>query len=187
MSVSHRGRRDRPAGRVVRRVVAGPALVAILAGLLTGCGGSRAHGASAGSSTGIDTTTRSGGGTAAAGSLAVSTAHPTTRASIAFAYSVPAATGVHGTVRISYSVSITGPHGSGCVGAHEASGPSATAGQRVSITVGPGRLGHPWCPGAYTARVFELQRAACTSTAPCPQYIRVVGVVARARFAVTTS
>lgn len=112
-------------------------------------------------------------------------AHP--RSEITFAFTSRAATGVHGKIQLSYSLSVTGPSGQGCVGAREAPTPKAGAHQRTAITLGPKQLGGNWCPGSYTARVIELQRAACNTSAPCPQYIRVVGIVARGTFRVAGS
>lgn len=154
---------------------------AAVAGLLTGCG-SAGNGGSSGASSTVGTES-----SAAPTSLAVSPAHPTNRSPIGFTFTAPTATGIHGASRISYTLSVTGPAGAGCVGVHEAAAPSATRGQRVSVTVGPAQLGAPWCAGGYTARAIELQRAACKGSAPCPQYIRVVGIVARVGFTITAS
>lgn len=112
-------------------------------------------------------------------------AHP--RSEVTFAFTSRDATGVHGKIQLSYSLSVAGPAGQGCVGAREAPTPKAGAHQRTAVTLGPKELGGDWCPGTYTARVIELQRAACNTSAPCPQYIRVVGIVARGRFRVAGS
>ena len=60
----------------------------------------------------------------------------------------------------------------------------ATAGREVSVTLDPARLGGLWCQGDYTARVLELQTPVCTPGEMCPQFIRVVGVVASGSFRV---
>jgi hypothetical protein len=119
--------------------------------------------------------------------LHVSPAHPATTDPITFGFTAPQATGVHGKFRISYSLSITGPSGNGCTGAKEAAIQQAGKGGTASVTIGPTELGAPWCPGAYSVRALELESAACTGSAPCPQYIRVVAIVARARFTVARS
>ena len=159
-------------------------VIAALAVLLAGCGGSGAHRAST-ATTSRTTTASSTATTPSSGSLRVRPSQANRSSEIAFGFTAPAASGVHGTARISYSLSVTGPAGAGCVGVHETSAPRVARGQRVTITLGPAELHAPWCPGAYTARAFELQRAACTGSQPCPQYIRVVAIVGRAAFRVT--
>jgi hypothetical protein len=154
------------------------ALGAAVALALAGCGSSQAHHGSGGSANTVPSSQAQ---------LRVSPARPTTTDPITFAFTAPEATGVHGTFQISYSVSITGPSGNGCAGAKEATVAQAGKGGTASVTVGPGELGSPWCAGTYSARALELQSAACKGTAPCPQYIRVVGIVARASFTVAGS
>ena len=154
------------------------ALLVVLAAaalLATGCGSSHSHARSAPPANTVP---------ASSAPLHVSPAHPTTTDPITFAFTAPAATGVQGKYRISYSVSITGPSGADCTGAKEATIPQVGKGGTASVTVGPNELGHPWCAGAYTARAFELESASCTGSAPCPQFIRVVGIVARTSFTV---
>jgi hypothetical protein len=162
---------------------ASAAALATVALLIAGCGSSNSHAAPGGSSaTGSGTTP---GTPPSSGPLMVTPANPSTTDPITFAFTAPAATGVQGKDRISYSVSITGPSGNGCVGAREATIAQVGKGGTASATVGPQQFdGHPWCAGAYTARAFELESAACTGSAPCPQFIRVVAIVARASFSV---
>lgn len=156
--------------------------------MLAACGGSSGSSHPGASPTTTSArTTRSTATAPVAGSLGVrpSAAHP--RSEIAFAFTARDASGVHGKIQLGYSLSVTGPSGAGCSGSHEAAAPKAGAHQRVGLTLGPAELDKPWCPGAYTARVFELQRAACKTSAPCPQYIRVVGIIARGTFRVAGS
>jgi hypothetical protein len=161
------------------------AALATVALLIAGCGSSHSHAAPGGSSATGSGTTPGPGTPPSSGPLMVTPANPATTDPITFAFTAPAATGVQGKDRISYSVSITGPSGNGCVGAKEATISQAGKGGTASATVGPQQLGgQPWCAGAYTARAFELESAACTGSAPCPQFIRVVGIVARASFSV---
>jgi hypothetical protein len=94
------------------------------------------------------------------------------------------ASGVHGRHVISYSLSLVGPQQAGCVSAHEAGAPRVAAGTGARIVIGPGELHAPWCAGRYVARLLELTSAHCTGTAPCPQYVRVVGLVGRRTFTV---
>jgi hypothetical protein len=156
-----------PARRAAAVVVAAGAATG-----LAGCGGSHARAPSS--------SVPSAGGH----SLRIAPVQPTTRSEIRFDYPTPQASGVHGRQVISYSLSVTGPTGADCLGTREQAGPAATAGGTGTITLGPSELGRPWCPGGYTARAFELARAHCRSRAPCPQYIAVVGIVARTRYTV---
>jgi hypothetical protein len=91
---------------------------------------------------------------------------------------------VHGTHEISYSLSVVGPERAGCIDAHEAGSPSVARGGQGRITLGPAELQEPWCAGLYVARLLELSSAHCTGSAPCPQYVRVVGIIGRAPFTV---
>lgn len=153
-------------------VLIGP-LACTAALLMAGCGSSHPRSPPA------NTVPESGRGT-----LKVSPARPSTHSSIRFAFTAPASSGVHGKTVIQYSLSVTGVGSSGCVAAHEAGAGPAAAGGTATITVGPSQLGGPWCSGQYSARVIELQRAHCTGDAACPQYIRVVAIVARTTFMV---
>jgi hypothetical protein len=164
--------------------VAATALLA--AGLLAGCGGSHSHGASSPPSTGATTpatttATTPGGSTAP---LSISPSRPRTGSEITFGFTAPVASGTHGRYEIGYSLSVTGPDHPGCIGAHEASAPSVARGARATITLGPAQLGSPWCAGGYTARAIELRSAHCVGSRPCPQFIAVVGIVARASYSV---
>jgi hypothetical protein len=152
------------------RVLALPGVCAAVV-LLVGCGSSHPRSPPA------NTVPESGRGT-----LKVSPAQPGTHSTVAFGFTAPVSSGVHGTYVIQYSLSITGTGASGCVAAHEAVAGRAAAGDTATITVGPSQLGRPWCAGLYSARVIELQRAHCTDGAPCPRYIRVVRIVARTTF-----
>jgi hypothetical protein len=155
-----------------------PAVALAAAALLVaGCGSSHSHADSGQPANTVPANTAT---------IDVSPAHPVTTDPVTFAFTAPQATGVQGKDRLSYSVSITGPSGSGCEGAHEAAISQAGKGGTASVTVGPSQLGNPWCAGAYTARALELESAACTGSAPCPQFIRVVGIVARASYTVSS-
>ncbi len=151
-------------------------LIVCSAALTAGCGSSRSGSPPA------NTVPQSGAGT-----LRVSPAQPLTHSPIGFSFTEPVSAGVHGKYEIAYSLSITGADAPGCVGAHEASPGPVAAGARATVTVGRAQLGRPWCPGHYAARVIELQRPHCAARAPCPQYIRVVAIVARATFEVRRS
>ena len=183
------------ARRVWLRVPAAGAAVLLAVGVLAGCGGSgsgsgSSSGASGvgGSSSSSTPATASTGTTTSpqshSGSLSVTPSAPTTGSEITFAFTAPVATGVHGTHVISYSLSVVGPDRAGCVNAHEAGSPSVARGGQGRITLGPAELQEPWCAGLYVARLLELSSAHCTGSAPCPQYVRVVGIVGRAPFTV---
>ena len=90
-----------------------------------------------------------------------------------------------GKVIDSYSLSVTGPAGAGCKGSQEVPGGPVAKGATAQIKVGPAQLHANWCVGPYTARVFEIQRAYCTSGQLCPQYVRVAGIVARTSFTIS--
>jgi len=103
---------------------------------------------------------------------------------LTFAFVAPVASGRQGSQLVSYSLSVTGPSGSGCVGVREAAAPAVGRHARARIVLGPAQLGAPWCAGPYTARVLELARAACSTGQVCPQYIRVVDTVGTTAFRV---
>jgi hypothetical protein len=171
------------ARRVRMRAVAAGATALLTAGALAGCGGSGSHGSGSGSTAAGGSTTTAAT-TGDSGSLSVSPVDPTTHSEITFGFTARAATGVHGRHEISYSLSLVGPDTGGCVNAHEAGSPQVAAGAQGKITLGPTELQSPWCVGHYVARLFELSSAHCTGSAPCPQYVRVVGLVGRTTFRV---
>jgi hypothetical protein len=179
------------ARRVRMRVPAAGAAVLIAVGALAGCGGSGSGGSGSGSAGSTTGSTRAAGSTSTraspsphAGSLTLAPADPTTGSEITFSFAAPVATGVHGSHEISYSLSVLGPDRSGCVSAHEAGSPSVARGAQGRITLGPAELQAPWCAGRYAARLLELSSAHCTGSSPCPQYVRVVGLIGRATFTV---
>ena len=169
------------------RLPATGAVALLAAAALSGCGGSGSRSASGpGGSTASSTTrsTHSSPSPAPGSGLSLSPTHPTTSSELTFVFTAPVASGVHGSHVIDYSLSITGPAGSGCVGAHEAGAPRVGRGVRARITIGPAELHAPWCAGRYSARVLELRSAHCTGSAPCPQYVSVVGLVGRTSFTI---
>jgi hypothetical protein len=161
-----------PIRRRLRRPGATASVAAAAAALLlSGCGG--------GSHPRSDTVPDAGA------ALGVSPGAPHPGDAITFSFTAPVATGIDGRYRIGYSVSVTGPSGDDCVGAREVSIARVARGATATATIGPDQLGRPWCAGRYSARAFELESAACRGTAPCPQFIRVVGIVARATYTVS--
>lgn len=181
------GRRTAPRGRAVAgsRRARGPLAALGTALCLAACGAHAGRSSSTaaaaqpttGSSTATTTTSRSSpGGPLSSLPLSVSpaTGHPTSV--LRFAFSPHARSGRVGQVSISFTLIVSGGHGSGCVGAHSEAVPVARPGQPVSVGVGPTELGGPWCPGTYRARVDELARPSCAPGQMCPQFIRIVAV-----------
>lgn len=171
--------------------------VAATAVALTGCAQSSntttstgAPGTTPPSSSTPTSTTTTGSGTTGAPSgahpLGVSPAVGSPQSTIRFSFTSPAGSGPKGQggTLISSALSVVGPRGSGCVGAHQAALPSEPAGQSVNVAVGPTQLGGSWCPGTYTARVEVLARPNCAQGMMCPQFIRVVAVLGPTTFTI---
>ena len=110
-------------------------------------------------------------------------AHPTSV--VRFTVVGSSASGRQGQDEISYTLSVSGGQGSGCVGEHSSPVAVADAQQPVEVAVGPAQLGGRWCAGTYTARVEELERPVCSPGQVCPQFIRVVAVIGPVRFRIT--
>lgn len=177
--------------RICQRAAAAGTAALAAAALLAGCGGSgsgsgttsRTAATSQSSSTTASTTTTTATAPPA-GTLGLSPAHPATKSELTFTFTAPVASGVHGSHVISYGLSLLGPDQTGCVGTKEVGSPQVAKGARTQITVGPTQLHAPWCAGRYLARLLELRSAHCTGSAPCPQYIAVVGLVGRVAFTI---
>ena len=144
------------------RGLAASAAVALAGALIGGCGGSSSD-----------------------KGLTISPAKPHPSSTITFSFVAPTRGGVDGKVIDSYSLSVTGPAGAGCKGSGEMEGGPVAKGATERIALGPPQLHANWCVGAYTARVFEIQRPYCKPDVACPQYVRVAGIVARTSFSVT--
>ena len=144
-----------------------------------------ALGTGSSSTTATITTTNSSvpprGGSSA---LSVSPTSGSPQSVIRFSFTSPGATADAGT-QVSQSLSVVGPHRSGCVGMHDQAVPLAPSGQAVAVSVGPAQLGGAWCLGTYTARVELLARPKCGQGMMCPQFIRVVAVLGPATFRIT--
>jgi hypothetical protein len=149
------------------------AIVATLAAaaLVAGCGGSSSSSSSSSSSAG--------------NVLTVSPQHPQPSSKITFSFTSPIQAGIVGKVIDSYSLSVTGPAGANCKGSAEQAGTPVAKGATERISLGPAQLGTSWCAGPYTARVFEIQRPYCKPGVVCPQYVRVVGIIARTSFTIS--
>lgn len=149
-------------------------IIAVGAVSLAGCGNQASS---------SDATTRSTTGVASHRlDVTPPTGGPTTTFSMRF--TAPASSGFTGRSRLGYTLGLTAPAGSRCIGARSVQVPAAIKGEPVPITLDPSRLGGKWCPGTYTARVVELVAPACAARTMCPQFLRVVGTVATAAFRV---
>jgi hypothetical protein len=120
----------------------------------------------------------------AAGQLSVSplVGSPTTTFELRFV--APASTRSAGGQRLGYDIGLAGPAGNGCLASRSVGVSAATAGVAIPISLDPAKLGGRWCVGTYTLRVSEIQAPDCSAMTVCPQFVRVVGVVARASFRV---
>ncbi len=113
------------------------------------------------------------------------TGGPSTAFSLQFI--APASSALDAGSTIGYSIGLTGPRATSCIGSRSLPVAAAIKGRPVAVALDPATLGGRWCVGSYAARVIELQRPACAAGTMCPQYVRVVGVVGRASFRVTQS
>lgn len=146
------------------RVMLATAVVALVAILVAGCGGS-------------SSSSHKG--------LTISPTDPHPSSTITFGFVAPTRAGIDGKVIDSYSLSVTGPPGANCKGTQEVPGTPIAKGATEHIRIGPAQLHANWCVGSYTARVFEIQRPHCKPGTLCPQYVRVAGIVARGSFKVS--
>lgn len=146
-----------------------------LALLLASCG-------TAGSSR---SSSHAGSGVPASARLSVTplVGHPTTVFAVRF--SPPASARQVGGQRLGYELSVSGPAQVGCVAASSLSLAKASAGLPLTTRLAPARLGGRWCTGTYALRVSAVSTPICAAGTMCPQFIRVIGVVARASFRVT--
>jgi hypothetical protein len=129
--------------------------------------------------------TASSSSSAGESTLSVSPSNPRPSSTITFSFVAPVRAGRDGKVINSYSLSVTGPAGAACKGSQEAAGSPVDQGESAHISIGPSALHANWCVGPYTARVFEIQRPYCKPGTVCPQYVHVVGIVARTSFTVS--
>jgi hypothetical protein len=173
---------------MTRHALAGLAVGATALGIsIAGCGSSSATPASSrtGSATATATSSSSAGPPRSAARLTVSPAVGTTSSVLRFSFTAPASTGRQGDSLISYTLSVRGRPRSGCVGIHGATLPPVRARQMVTSALGPAQLGGSWCPGTFSARVEELESAACGAGQMCPQFIRIVAVIGPVSFKIS--
>ena len=112
-----------------------------------------------------------------AGRVKSGSTSPTSR--VTFTFPAPATAGHHGPSLLSFILTLAGPRHAGCLGPRTAPIPHVVKGTTASV-----QLGGTWCTGPYVARVQEFARPFCKPGQMCPQYVRLVGTVAMARFRV---
>jgi hypothetical protein len=162
------------------RLAALPVLATAL--LLAACGGgstSTTHSGSASASSTTSSATASSTTSSATQGLSVSPPAPTPTSRVTFTFRAPATAGHHGPSLLSFILTLAGPRHAGCVGPRTAPIPHVVKGTTASV-----QLGGTWCVGAYVARVQEFARPFCKPGQMCPQYVRLIGTVAVARFRV---
>lgn len=176
--------------RCVRaRVALAAAVVAVAIG---GCGSSTttttttAGGAGASSSrSSSSATTRTPGSPGIPhATLSVTPAIGNATTAFKFSFRAPEASGRHGTTAASYTLSVVGPHQSGCQTEQAMALAAVAQGQLVTVSMAPAP-GSRWCTGTYTARADELARPICTGGQMCPQFVRILAQVGPATFRVT--
>lgn len=163
----------------MRRTVL-PVLATVL--VLAACGGGSTSTTHSGSATTSSTTTSaatSSTTSSATQGLSVSPPTPTPTSRVTFAFPAPATAGHHGPSLLSFILTLAGPRRAGCVGPRTAPIPHVVKGTTARV-----QLGGTWCAGAYVARVQEFARPFCKPGQMCPQYVRLIGTVATARFRV---
>ncbi len=108
---------------------------------------------------------------AAAARITVRPAHgfPTTEFAIGFR--APDASGINGSMRHQYAVSVTGPsRGRRCAGSASSSPSASKAGIRVHVLLNAGK---PWCVGTFEGNVKEYEAPVCPPRVACPLFILV--------------
>lgn len=148
------------------------AIVAVASLCLVGCG----------SSSSSSESSRSGRPPGSVLTVMPASGGPAT--AFAFSFTAPVSTGPNGKTRLGYSLGVLGSPRPGCVGSRTSEVPGASKGAVVSVTLDPAKLGGRWCEGTFAARITEIQTPVCAVNTLCPQYVRVVGTVARTTFRV---
>jgi hypothetical protein len=154
----------------MRRTVL-PVLATVL--VVAACGGGSTSTTHSGSAS-VSSTTSS-----ATQGLSVSPPTPAPTSRVTFTFPAPATAGHHGASLLSFILTVAGPRHAGCLGPRTAPIPRVVKGTTASA-----QLGGTWCVGTYVARVQEFARPFCKPGQMCPQYVRLIGTVAMARFRV---
>jgi hypothetical protein len=148
-----------------------PVLATVL--VLAACGGGSTSTTHSGSATATSTTSSVIQG------LSVSPPVPTPTSRATFTFRAPATAGHHGPSLLSFILTLAGPRHAGCLGPRTVPILHVVKGTTARV-----QLGGTWCVGAYVARVQEFARPFCKPGQMCPQYVRLIGTVAMARFRV---
>ena len=102
-------------------------------------------------------------------------------------FQVPYTTGTIGPVLHTDAIVLRGPSRTGCIGVSDVVLRGAEAGQKMTMTLRPGRLGGSWCTGTYAGSLVERSAPGCGPgpVRACPEYIQVGQTLARFSFRVT--
>jgi hypothetical protein len=125
-----------------------------------------------------------GNGDTVAPALVVSSVPVSASSAVTLRFRAAAASGRQGTLLVDYTLSVAGPVRSGCVGTQSEALPATREGAVLALRIIPDARGRNWCAGTFTARVTETERPFCAPGTMCPQFIRLIGTVARTSFRV---
>jgi hypothetical protein len=106
---------------------------------------------------------------------------PHTRFVVTFV--TPAHVGPAGAFETRYAVTASDRGQRGCASTASAMIASPLQGFRLKLSLAPPR-GSSWCAGTFSARIQEYQTPVCLPLRLCPQFIRLVGTVAKFSFRV---
>jgi hypothetical protein len=125
-----------------------------------------------------------GSGDAVQPALVVGATHTGPASAVTLSFRSAASSGHQGALLVDYTLSVSGPVRSGCVGVHSEPLAAARKGSTVSVKLVPAALGGRWCAGTFRARVIETERPFCKPGTLCPQFVRLIGTVAGTSFRV---
>jgi hypothetical protein len=99
---------------------------------------------------------------------------------------IPTKAGTSGQDHRTDSLTVTGPHRSGCVSRAAIVLPAGAAGSSVRVRLVPGRLGGRWCAGSFQGVVTETQSVICgpNPARACPLVMIAPQTIGRFRFRV---
>jgi hypothetical protein len=99
---------------------------------------------------------------------------------------IPTTTVTSGQYRRTDSLTVTGPHRTGCVWRAAIGLPAGAAGSTVRVRLVPGRLGGHWCAGSFQGVVTESQSVFCgpNPARACPLAVVAPQTIGRFRFRV---
>ena len=122
--------------------------------------------------------------------IRVSPARGGTHTTFVLRFSIPVATGMTGSLRVSDDVTVNGPAATGCVGHAELPLRAAPAHTAFTVTLNPSHLDGHWCTGRFNGMLVQRQTTLCPpgpvqQAMICPLYVIAPRVLARFRFTVT--